>query len=445
MITYELHDIRRKCSMLKTTHVPTSQNGQTDYSSADAYFLGAILAANEPKYFDGKKIWLAPYRHNYGPLTTTVDIENHMSLIRNLIKRGNKKVLSKEALRKIDKNWFPGNKQGFAVICPYNSFENLDTDDIVHQVGPRLEQCDDMTIRCFLVGAFDGRATIDYDKEKNIIRFVALDCDNSEVKELLSRLLLRFGINANYNTSRTRLEGGKPRKNQLRIGPADVEKFIRQIGIICPSRFRQVEQIYSDLPLHKKQEDDVLLGLKTFSKDMQSQNGTTSPVAEDFQKIQKEHDEDNILLEEISDYFVNHLDETAKFEYSGKPKEKSTPKRRDGYTVYERNRQTALNALSRAQYKCELGIDHPLFIRKNSDQYYTEPHHLVPLRYSDRFSVSLDVEENIVSLCSNCHNQLHYGRDIRPLLESLYQQRKDLLKSVGIEITLEELFEMYDA
>ena len=53
--------------------------------------------------------------------------------------------------------------------------------------------------------------------------------------------------------------------------------------------------------------------------------------------------------------------------------------------------------------------------------------------------------ENIVSLCSNCHNLLHYGRftDKEPILEKLYKDRKEALKKVGLEITLEQLKEYY--
>ena len=49
---------------------------------------------------------------------------------------------------------------------------------------------------------------------------------------------------------------------------------------------------------------------------------------------------------------------------------------------------------------------------------------LVPLAYSDKFNVSLDVEENLVSLCSNCHNNLHYGKAFESLLKKLYKDSK---------------------
>lgn len=92
---------------------------------------------------------------------------------------------------------------------------------------------------------------------------------------------------------------------------------------------------------------------------------------------------------------------------------------------------------------CEIDVDHPTFIRKKSNKKYTEPHHLVPMAFSDEFDVSLDVEENIVSLCSNCHNQIHYGKGGDKLLEKLYAERKEALERVGIKITLTQLLQMY--
>ena len=65
------------------------------------------------------------------------------------------------------------------------------------------------------------------------------------------------------------------------------------------------------------------------------------------------------------------------------------------------------------------------------------------MAFSDEFGVSLDVEENIISLCSNCHNQIHYGIDKESILRRLYLCRKnDLIKS-GIDISFEELLSFY--
>ena len=68
---------------------------------------------------------------------------------------------------------------------------------------------------------------------------------------------------------------------------------------------------------------------------------------------------------------------------------------------------------------------------------------MIPLSEQDNYEYSLDVPANIVSLCSNCHNQLHYGIDPVPLLTKLYEARKDELKAAGIDISLDELICLY--
>jgi len=115
----------------------------------------------------------------------------------------------------------------------------------------------------------------------------------------------------------------------------------------------------------------------------------------------------------------------------------------EGRKKYQRDQLIAANALAHAHYLCEIDSNHVTFIRRNSNKNYTEPHHLVPMSYSDDFDVSLDVEENIVSLCSNCHNQIHYGRNSEELLEKLYIERREVLNKVGIEISFERLLKMY--
>lgn len=131
------------------------------------------------------------------------------------------------------------------------------------------------------------------------------------------------------------------------------------------------------------------------------------------------------------------------FIYKGESRKKPDPINLGNRRTYPRDRKTSINALSHAFFKCEIDNDHYTFIRRNSDKPYTEPHHLVPMEFSDKFDVSLDVEENIVSLCSNCHNEIHYGRDANELVERLYKERKEALESVGIVISLSELLKMY--
>lgn len=124
---------------------------------------------------------------------------------------------------------------------------------------------------------------------------------------------------------------------------------------------------------------------------------------------------------------------TASFEERQKPK---------------RNPKVAAAALQRAGYQCEFNPNDRIFLRKNNKG-YTEPHHLIPIsqyRDFDYTKYSLDVMENIVSLCSHCHNLLHYGKmeDKIPLLKKLYEDRQAALAQVGLEISFEELKAYYE-
>lgn len=117
---------------------------------------------------------------------------------------------------------------------------------------------------------------------------------------------------------------------------------------------------------------------------------------------------------------------------SGKKKPKRDPKR-------------AVNALVISDFYCEYSRDDKIFIRKNGTR-YTEPHHLIPMsKYEDFYPNRVDIEENIVSLCSHCHNLLHYGRleNKEPILQKLYNERKEALKKVGLEISFDQLLNYY--
>lgn len=112
----------------------------------------------------------------------------------------------------------------------------------------------------------------------------------------------------------------------------------------------------------------------------------------------------------------------------------------------KRDPQVAANALENAEYKCEYDPADRTFLRKKSGKPYTEPHHLIPISNYRDFSCSVDVEENIVSLCSHCHNLLHYGcaEEREVVLLKLYKERIDGLRQSGLELSFERLKSYYD-
>lgn len=138
----------------------------------------------------------------------------------------------------------------------------------------------------------------------------------------------------------------------------------------------------------------------------------------------------------------NIFDNVQTFEYTGKPNQRKCNRSKNGLS-YPRSKGVSQNALNKAGYRCEVDSDHPTFRRRNSSLNYTEPHHIVPMSRQDAFDTSLDVEENIISLCCNCHKQIHLGQGYEDMLKEIYTARKRLLKKVGIDISLENLILYY--
>lgn len=161
-------------------------------------------------------------------------------------------------------------------------------------------------------------------------------------------------------------------------------------------------------------------------------------LVKDINAVEAEADEK--LFESLDNVSAKDFD---KFDYVLTPREKEPPVIRGNIHIHPRNPKISATALCYARFLCEIDEDHPSFVRRKNLCNYVEPHHLVPMKYSEEFDVSLDVEANIVSLCSNCHNEIHYGRDYEKLLEILYEKRKDMLRKVGIHVTLEQLKAMY--
>lgn len=182
--------------------------------------------------------------------------------------------------------------------------------------------------------------------------------------------------------------------------------------------------------------NDISSIIPESQKNLQIQNQVTKKKIAEIEKRA-----DLELLEEVESAQENEL--PAIVDYIPVPVNRPDPVMHEGNTSYPRNKDTSLKALKRANYACEIDVSHPSFIRKSNGTNYTEPHHLVPMAEQGRFECSLDVQANIVSLCSNCHKRLHYGKDPELLLKQLYEERKEELKAAGITISYKELLAMY--
>lgn len=112
---------------------------------------------------------------------------------------------------------------------------------------------------------------------------------------------------------------------------------------------------------------------------------------------------------------------------------------------WKRKAKYAAQAIENAQYTCEHQSHHQTFISARSGSQFVEAHHLVPLQFQDKFDNSLDVPENIIALCPNCHRAIHYA-DVatkKEMVKLFLEQRKDKLLTRGINVEASVLLELY--
>ncbi len=158
----------------------------------------------------------------------------------------------------------------------------------------------------------------------------------------------------------------------------------------------------------------------------------------------KESEYDPVEMESINE-IVNDISDKERPEWNGRKEAQAmVTSSNTGRDIPKRDTQRAADALVRAGYQCEYNPNDRTFLRKNGKA-YTEPHHLIPISKYRDFDYSVDVMENIVSLCSHCHNLLHYGRfeDKEPILKKLYKERIKALRKCGLGLTLEQLESYY--
>jgi predicted HNH restriction endonuclease len=118
---------------------------------------------------------------------------------------------------------------------------------------------------------------------------------------------------------------------------------------------------------------------------------------------------------------------------------------KNGYIYPERDNKQINLGLLIANRQCEYDNNHKSFIKQNGEK-YAEAHHLIPFsRWEDFNNAGLDIAENIICLCSECHNQIHYGQNKVKIamLKFFFDKRKAMLKGKDLDVSFEKLLEYY--
>ncbi len=124
----------------------------------------------------------------------------------------------------------------------------------------------------------------------------------------------------------------------------------------------------------------------------------------------------------------------------------------NGLLSLTRNATFARKALEMVGYVCEVNSNHKTFTHKSGHQ-YMEAHHLIPCYAEKNLNMQkkygpwqIDQVGNIMSICPNCHRQIHSGNVAakKSVIKILYDKRKNDLKKSGLKITINDLYALYN-
>lgn len=210
--------------------IEKERTGTETYNPIEAFFLGGILMCSDEHH---RYDFVSLVRHNPGYANSRL-LAEHRSLVRELASRTGGEVTDLDSRR----------FEGFAV----HFRSSLDTDDtILARAKTAVEHGDHAIWKAMLAGAFDGRASYDRRRGTQANTQFVVDCPQTnemEIAELVVSLARRLGISMNTNYSRERLEGGNPRKTQLRMRSADAERFFMQVGLVSPEKLQRACELY---------------------------------------------------------------------------------------------------------------------------------------------------------------------------------------------------------
>ena len=131
------------------------------------------------------------------------------------------------------------------------------------------------------------------------------------------------------------------------------------------------------------------------------------------------------------------------------PKKGKVPKKRkvngSSSSTWWRDPDMGFTAIYNAGFKCENDPSHETFKSEVTSQQFVEAHHLIPMGFQGDFEVSIDVPENIISLCPNCHRAFHNSivKTKMELINKFFQDRKESLLEREIKLDKNKLLRYY--
>lgn len=145
------------------------------------------------------------------------------------------------------------------------------------------------------------------------------------------------------------------------------------------------------------------------------------------------------------DEFQEAIQESKRKELEAGAVSKKGKSKNSQSSSWARDSNISFTALDNADFTCENESSHLTFISAKTGKQFMEAHHLIPMEYQGEFEFSIDVPENIVCLCPNCHRAFHNSESNyrEQLLNKFFEMREAGLAARKIHITKDQLINYY--
>lgn len=250
----------------------------------------------------------------------------------------------------------------------------------------------------------------------------------AEKEELYSYITRNYTIrNLNCVISNKFQPGGMYVKNTV-LDNAWILTLSRKINNVSPATFNEFIELilnyYNEIfPINKNRVEEFILNPENKSVFYVIYNKL-------YQIVQYNNSYKELTEEEIQSLGV--IDSTDE----------------DGQLRLEEvNQSLAKLCKLRNNYKCDFEEfeDCKYFTAKSSNENYLEVHHFIPREFANDFDNSIEVLENYVALCPNCHRKIHHAVDNerKHMLRCLVNRRKEQLASKKLPIDFDIIFSYY--
>jgi hypothetical protein len=108
------------------------------------------------------------------------------------------------------------------------------------------------------------------------------------------------------------------------------------------------------------------------------------------------------------------------------------------------------SVLEKAEYLCDCNDKKHFYFESVDLHRYVEGHHIIPMNRQEEYyfgkQINLDIPNNIIPLCPNCHCQIHLGsRQARiKIISEIFVRNKAKLLSIDPDLTLSLLSTYYN-